>query len=183
MSPSRGADGSASSSMPALPDIPAILAALVEHTVSFLVIGGAAVAHHGFVRTTKDLDIVPEPSRANLARLWEALVEMKAQPLALGDFRIEELPVPFALEGLCEGGNWDIATTYGRIDVLQYVEGKLETAEDYDRLDLKAEEARYDFGAVRYVSFEDLIDFKNIAGRDQDLIDIRALREARGDID
>jgi len=31
-------------------------------------------------------------------------------------------------------------------------------------------------------SYEDLIDFKNLAGRDQDLTDIRALREARGDI-
>jgi hypothetical protein len=175
-------DSSASSRMPALPEIPAILAALVEHTVSFLVIGGAAVAHHGFVRTTKDLDIVPEPSRANLACLWEALGEMNAQPLSLGDFRSDELPVPFTLEALCAGGNWDLATTYGRIDLLQYVEGKLEAPEDYERLNRRAEEARYHFGVVRYVSFDDLIDFKNIAGRDQDLIDIRALREARGDI-
>lgn len=174
--------GDASSDVPSLPEIPAILAALVEHTVAFLVIGGVAVAHHGFVRTTKDLDIVPEPSRANLGRLWEALMALNAQPLPLGDFRLEELPVPFAPEGLYSGGNWDLATTHGRIDVLQHVEGKLETPEDYEHLDRKAEEARYDFGTVRYVSFEDLIDFKNIAGRDQDLIDIRALREARGDI-
>lgn len=179
MSPTAG---DASSDVPTLPDIPAILAALVDHTISFLVIGGVAVAHHGFVRTTKDLDIVPEPSRTNLARLWEGLTALNAQPLALGDFRIEELAVPFAPEGLYAGGNWDLATTYGRIDVLQYVEGKLETPEDYQLLDRNAEEARYDFGPVRYVSFEDLIDFKNIAGRDQDLIDIRALREARGDI-
>ena len=168
--------------MPALPDIPAILTVLVEHAVSFLVIGGVAVAHHGFVRATKDLDIVPAPDRANLSNLWEALVELKAQPLSLGDFRLEELPAPFNLEGLGGRGNWDLATMYGRIDILQYVVSKLETPEDYKRLDQTAEEARYDFGTVRYVSFEDLIDFKNIAGRDQDLIDIRALREARGDI-
>jgi hypothetical protein len=36
---------------------------------------------------------------------------------------------------------------------------------------------------VLFASYEDLIDFKNIAGRDQDLIDIRALREARGETD
>ena len=44
------------------------------------------------------------------------------------------------------------------------------------------ETAEYACGAVRYVGFEDLLGFKNIAGRDQDLIDIRALREARDDI-
>lgn len=171
------------SQAPAIPDIPAILGVLVRHAVSFLVIGGAAVAHHGFVRATKDIDIVPEPSLVNLTRLWDALTEMEAQPLALGDFRADELPIPLSVEALREGGNWDLATTYGRIDVLQSVVGKLESPEDYERLDQRAEAARYDFGVVRYVSFDDLIDFKNIAGRDQDLIDIRALREARGDID
>jgi hypothetical protein len=152
---------------PALPDIPAILTVLVAHAVSFLVIGGAAVAHHGFVRATKALDIVPEPTRENLARLYQALLALEA--------------APFTLEGLRKGGNWDLATIYGRVDILQYVNGKLETPEDFDRLDQTADQARYDFGIVRYVSFEDLVDFKNIAGRDQDLIDIRALREARGD--
>jgi hypothetical protein len=60
--------------------------------------------------------------------------------------------------------------------------GKLETPEDYERLAAAADEAHFDFGTVRFAGFEDLIDFKNLAGRDQDLTDIRALREARGDI-
>jgi hypothetical protein len=167
---------------PALPDIPALLNVFVQHAASFLVIGGAAVAHHGFVRATKALDIVPRPHIENLARLYDALMELEAQPLALADLRPEELPVPLTLEGLCGLGNWDLATLYGRVDVLQYIAGKLESAEDYEQLDQAAEDARYDFGTVRYVGYADLLDFKNIAGRDQDLIDIRALREARDEI-
>ena len=168
--------------MPQFPDVPAILSALLRHRVAFIVIGGVAVAHHGFPRATKDIDVVPKPDRDNLARLWGALVELEARPLSLGDFRPEELPVPFTLEGLLGLANWDLATADGRLDILQYVAGKLETREDYERLDQAAVEARYDFGVVRYVSFEDLLDLKNLAGRDQDLIDIRGLREARGDI-
>jgi hypothetical protein len=78
--------------------------------------------------------------------------------------------------------NRDLATKHGRIDVLQYVVGKVEAPDDHARLAERADRAHYDFGTVLFASYEDLIDFKNLAGRDQDLIDIRALREARGDI-
>ena len=89
---------------------------------------------------------------------------------------------PLTLEGLLELGNWDLATKYGRLDILQYLAGKLETLEDYEELAQRADETRFDFGTVCFAGYEDLIDFKNLAGREQDLIDIRALREARGDI-
>jgi len=165
--------------MTSFPDIPAILTVLVRHKVTFLVLGGVAVAHYGYPRTTKDIDIAPAPDAQNLARLWEALVELEAQPLALGDFAPKELPTELSLDALLELPNWDLATKHGRVDLLQFVAGKLENADDYDRLAEAAEEAHYDFGTVRFVGYEDLLDFKNIAGRDQDLIDIRALREAR----
>lgn len=167
---------------PPLPDVPAILTALIAREVAFVVIGGVAVAHHGYVRATKDIDIVPDPNEQNVRRLWDALVEMEAEPLALGDFRPEELAAPFSLEGLLDLGNWDLATKHGRIDILQQLVGKIETPGDYDGLARRADRARFEFGTVLFASYNDIIDFKNIAGRDQDLTDIRALREARGDI-
>lgn len=159
--------------MPPAPDIPLVLGTLATHEVAFVVVGGVAVAYHGYVRATKDVDIVPQPRGENLRRLWDALLEMEARPLSLGDF---------TLDGLLNLGNWDLASRYGRVDVLQYVAGKLETPDDYDGLVQHADEARFDFGAVLFAGYDDLIDFKNLAGREQDLIDIRALREARGDI-
>ncbi len=165
------------------PDVPAILRTLIKHRVSFVVIGGVAVAHHGYVRATKDVDIVPDPSEANLRRLWAALQELDAAPLALRDFRPEELPEPFTLDGLLKLGNWDLSTKHGRLDLLQYVHGKLESAHDHAALAGRSDETRFDFGVVRFVSYGDLLDMKTLAGRDQDLVDIRALREARGDTD
>jgi hypothetical protein len=161
-------DGNGERTMPPLPDVPAILETLAKHKVKLVVIGGVAVAHHGYVRATEDVDIVPEPSEENLRRLAHALVEMEAEPLTL--------------EGLLELGNWDLATKCGRLDILQYLAGKQETPEDYEALVQRADEAHFDFGTVCFAGYEDLIDFKNLAGREQDLIDIRALREARGDI-
>ena len=40
--------------------------------VEFIVIGGYCLAVHGYVRGTKDVDIVPEPEQANLRRLLAA---------------------------------------------------------------------------------------------------------------
>jgi hypothetical protein len=167
--------------VPPAPDIAAILATLLGHQAGFVVIGGLAVAHHGYVRATKDVDVVPEPSADNLERLWEALEEMDAEPLAFGDLRADELPTSFTLQSLLEHANWDLATRYGRVDVLQYVTGKLEVPEDYAGLAARADTAHFEFGTVLFAGYDDLLDFKNLAGRDQDLTDIRALREARGD--
>lgn len=167
---------------PAAPDIPAILATLLEHETGFVVIGGVAVAHHGYVRATKDIDVVPEPSGKNLERLWLAVKEMDAEPLALGGFRREELPTPFTLQSLLDGANWDLETRHGRLDILQHVTGKLEASEDYAGLVERADRTRFDFGTVFFAGYDDLLDFKYLAGRDQDLTDVRALREARGEI-
>jgi hypothetical protein len=168
--------------VPPAPDIPAILATLLEHDVRFVVIGGVAVAHNGYVRATKDVDIVPEPREQNLERLWECLTVLESEPLTFGDIRPGELPTPFTLQSLLDVANWDLATRYGRLDILQYVTGKLEQLDDYAGLAERADRTGFDFGTVLFAGYEDLLDFKNLAGRDQDLTDIRALREARGDI-
>ena len=166
---------------PAELDIERMLEALVAHEVDFVVIGALAVAYHGFVRATADVDIVPNPSEPELRKLWKALAALEAQPLALRDFRPEERPAPFTLEELLGLGSWDLTTRHGRLDILQYVEGAVEGEADYVRLRDRAESLRYSFGRVWVVGYDDLIDLKTIAGRDQDLVDIRALAEARGE--
>ena len=148
-----------------------LLRVLTEHDVDFLVIGGIAVAAHGYVRATKDVDIVAEPSAANLERLMSSLVALDAKP-ELGDFRPKEMPVELTLEGLMQGGNWALDTRFGRLDLMQVVEG----ARSYNQL----RSAAIVKEGVAYVGLDDLIAMKHAAGRDLDHIDIRALEEARG---
>lgn len=155
------------------------LRVLSAHGVKYVVIGGYAVILHGAERYTKDVDIVPEPSRDNLSRLWDALVELDAQPAELPDFRPEEMPVEFSLEGIIEGGgNWVLHTRCGRVDVMQWVSG----VESYEELRARAVETTIpQIGAtVWFAGLDDLLAMKREAGRPQDLMDITALRMAHG---
>jgi hypothetical protein len=166
-------------SAPPLPlDADTILRTLVEHEVDFVVVGGLAVALHGFPRATKDVDLAPAPERANRRRLFAALAERSAQPIEIGEFRVDELPVPFGPEGLDEGGNWALATDAGRVDVMQWLPG----AESYDRLRARAEEVDVPgVGRVLFAGYDDLVAMKRAAGRPQDERDLDELRAVRGE--
>ncbi|HZQ16477.1 MAG TPA: hypothetical protein VFA82_06855 [Gaiellaceae bacterium] len=161
-----------------------LLRTLSRHDADFILIGGFAVTLHGHVRTTKDVDIVPDPDEANMRRLWAALLELHARPIELDEFATDELPVPFAeQEFIAATGNWALHTTCGRLDVMCYVEtvdGELSYAELHrraERVDL--EELR---GTPLFVaSFADLIAMKERAGRDVDRLDVTALRMAHGE--
>lgn len=142
-------------------------------------IGGFALGFHGAPRATKDVDIVPKPGEENIGRLWHALQELEAEPQGLEDFRPEELPVEWSLQGLIEGGgNWIVHTRYGRLDVMQWV-APFDSYEDL-RGNAVAEDVEEAGGTILVAGLDDLIMMKEVAGRDQDLIDITALRMAHG---
>lgn len=171
-------DGSEGRAEVAELDAEGLLSSLTTHGVEFVVIGGLAVAAHGYVRATKDLDITPAPGRANLERLFVALQSIGAAPIETADFTPDEIPVPFEPEGLEHGGNWALRTRFGRIDVLQWVEG----VDGYEQLRANAFEAHIpDVGSVRFAGYDDLIAMKTAAGRDIDRADIARLSEVRAE--
>lgn len=149
-----------------------LLAVLRGHAVEFVVIGGFALAPHGYVRATKDLDIVPSSAGANLDRLASALRDLDAK-VDLGDIDSRELGLAPDEDGLRAGGNWVLATRLGRLDVMQDVPG----VRDFGRLRAGAIEV----GGVLYAGYDELIAMKAASGREEDLRDIGALEAARGD--
>jgi hypothetical protein len=158
-------------------DAETILRVLREHDVDFVVIGGLAVAAHGFVRATKDVDIVPRGERENRRRLYEALASLQAFPLEIGDFRPEEMPVPFTADGLDEGGNWALLTSAGRVAVLQWVAG----VDSYEDLCARALAVDVDrVGRVLFAGYDDVLTMKRAAGRPQDQSDIAELERLSG---
>ena len=153
-----------------------LLAILEEAGVKFIVIGGFAVSAHGHLRATKDLDIVPDPDADNLARLAEALDRLGAQVQGTEEFSEDEVVQPDA-DGLGLGGNFFLNTDHGRLDILQLVAPDLEYAE----LSAAAIEDSVFGHKVRFCGYDDLVRMKQAAGRPEDLIDLRRLREARGE--
>lgn len=153
-----------------------MLRTLADHGVEFVVIGGLAVAAHGYVRATKNVDVVPAPDRENLDRLLGALEALSAEPFEIGDFGTEELPVELNREGLEMGGNWALVTSAGRLDLMQWVSG----LEPYEELRSRALVVDLPgVGAIAFAGFEDLVAMKRAAGRPQDRQDLAVLRDAR----
>lgn len=150
-----------------------LLRLLVEHDVDFVVIGGFSLAAYGVQRATKDVDIVPDPDRSNLGRLYDALESVGAKPVELEDFEPRELPVSFDLDSLAAGGNWALLTELGRLDLMQWLEGV-----EYRGLRSRAEFRDLpDVGRVWFTGLDDLIAMKLAAGRPQDLVDVENLRK------
>jgi hypothetical protein len=56
------------------PDFEDFLRLLEVHCVDYMIVGGYAVAYHGFPRFTKDIDVFFSDSPENLQRLQAALV-------------------------------------------------------------------------------------------------------------
>ena len=152
-----------------------LIAALDAARIAYVVIGGFAVAAHGYVRATKDLDIVPSPAPDNLQRLAVLLRDLDAELHGTGDFDATEFPFdPLDPEQLAEGGNFLLQTRLGRLDMMQWVPGiDVETA--YEYLSESAIWITVWGYAVAVCSKDDLIAMKRAAGRRQDLDDLSHL--------
>jgi len=152
-----------------------LLAALHERAIKHIIVGGFAVNAHGFIRVTKDLDIVPSPAAENLEKLAEMLRDLDATILDTGDFTAEEMPAdPTRAGDLATGGNFCLHTSLGRLDVMQWLSG-LDADDLYRELDPDAVEGTVEGVPVRVCGLQHLRAMKRAAGRPQDLEDLKRL--------
>jgi hypothetical protein len=101
------------------PDVGGLLRALGEGEVEYVLIGGVAVAAHGPVRATEDVDLVPNPNPENLRRLGNVLVSLGACMSGDPDraFGAEQRTA------LAQGRNLTLETALGGIDIVQRMPG------------------------------------------------------------
>jgi hypothetical protein len=141
------------------PDFKDLLSVFSAQGVEHLVVGAHALAAHGHVRATKDLDVWVRPSAENAARVLRALIAFGAP---LHDLSIEDLSRP--------GLVFQIGVPPVRIDVLTALDGVEFEAAWRERM-----EARFGGLAVPVISRRDLIRNKRATGRLQDLADVERL--------
>lgn len=150
---------------------------LADAGVEFVIVGGFAVIAHGYVRATRDLDIVPAPTSENYERLAALLRELEAEQIGVDAHLLPNQPTDPA--GLGDGGSFQLITSLGRLDILQ----ESDDVPAYARLSSSAASARFRGRDVRVCSIVELVRMKRRAGRPQDVADLAALEAAHGPLD
>lgn len=149
-------------------DAEEILCELAAHGVDFVVIGGIAVQAHGYVRWTKDLDIIVRPTTLNFTRFSEVLPELDAELRTPGTLRLTD-PHQLRAAALIP-----LMTKAGPLDVVN-VEHVAGPPRSYHALREAALEIELRDFVVPIAGLSDLIRMKRAAGREHDLADIEAL--------
>lgn len=138
-----------------------ILAALIRQDARFLIVGAHALAAHGYLRATLDLDIWIDATPDNAQRVWLALAEFGA-PLDELSVTVEDLIRP------------DVVAQFGlppsRIDVLTGVSGLTFAQAWANRVEDMLEGVR-----VPVLGLDDLLLNKRASGRDKDRVDVKGL--------
>ncbi len=147
-----------------------LLAKLAEANVRFVVVGGVAVCLHGYVRATRDLDILVEATEENAQRLLETLSswgEGYARELDVADF------VP------ADVGSIRIREGEFTLDLFTLMPARtLKEAVDYSSA--RQHGRIYPLtggGSIVYLSIEHLVALKTGTGRAKDALDIATLLE------
>jgi len=140
-------------------DFKEFIQSLNDNQVRYLVIGGYAVAFHGYPRYTKDIDIWVEMSPANADRMVRALrefgfasLELQAQDFMVPDQVIQLGYPPSRIDLLTTPDGVDFETCYA-------------TRLEVEVLGVK----------VSFIDLENLRINKRASGRLQDLADLESL--------
>jgi predicted nucleotidyltransferase len=139
--------------------------------VDFVLVGGLAVNAWGYLRATRDIDLVPDPSAENLARLDALLVELGGK-VEVGERLLESGAIRTFLR---TGDRTLVLTDLGRIDVLQ----GLPQVPTFTSLDARATEVDIEGLVVKVCSLDDLLAMKRASDRPRDRDDLEALEAAR----
>lgn len=135
-----------------------LLTTFADEKVEFVLIGGWALALHGYGRGTDDLDVLVRPSADNAARVYRALVRFGAPVDAHG-----------VSEGLFtqHGYGYRMGIKPHLIEVLTKIDGIdfAEVIADSKRIEL-------DGRVIPYIGRKALLKNKRAAGRPKDLADV-----------
>jgi hypothetical protein len=153
----------------------ALVRALEEGGVRYLVAGGLAVNAHGYIRFTKDVDLVVQLIPDNISSMFSALSKLgyrPAVPITAAQFADLNLRNKWIQEkGMQVLQFWSDAHRETPIDV--FVSEPFPFDEEYERALIKP---LYSTTEVRFVTIPTLIRMKELAGRAQDHVDIEHLR-------
>jgi predicted nucleotidyltransferase len=150
-----------------------LLERLTEAEIRFVLVGGLAVNAWGYLRATRDVDVVPDPSAENLTRL-DALLKELGGRVDAGGRLLDSAAISTFLK---TGDRTLVVTELGRVDVLQ----GLPQIPPFGVLDAEASSVDMEGLVVRVCSLDHLLSMKRASERPRDREDLEALEAAQGD--
>jgi predicted nucleotidyltransferase len=142
-------------------DFRELLECFNDHGIEYVVIGAYALAFHGAVRATGDIDLLVKPSLENAERLLAALADFGFPSLGLEP---EELEVPDQVVQL--------GVPPVRVDIMTSISGV-----SWEDAWANRESGHIDQVPVYFIGREDYAANKRASGRPKDITDLNALGE------
>lgn len=152
------------------PDLAGVVADADAVGLPYVVIGGFSVIFHGYVRATKDSDLlVPDGEEAN-----EAVVRFldRIEATRFQDGRV------LSDEDVFRGEHLRVNSRHGIIDIMR---GGLPPL-DFDTVAERADTIEWRGQQVRVAALGSVVGFKRLAGRPQDKLDLSELEAIHGDL-
>lgn len=137
------------------------LTLLNRHKARFLVVGAYALGFHGYVRYSKDLDLLIEPTRVNAKKIMKVLCEF-----GFGNIELREK------DFIKKGNIIQLGYEPIRIDILTSVKGS-----SFGEMWKTKETGCYGNEKVFFIGKNALIKLKKAANRKIDILDLEILKQ------
>lgn len=152
------------------PDLAGVIADADAAGLEYVVIGGFSVIFHGFVRATRDSDLlVPDGEKADKA-IMRFLERIEA--CSLSDGR------KLAIDEIGETEHLRVNGRRGIVDILRGGAPPLDFATVHER----AETIEWEGQTIRVAALPSIVGFKRLARRPQDRVDLEELKAIHGDL-
>ena len=131
--------------------------------VKYLVVGGFAVAYHGYPRYTKDIDFWIWASPENASRILQTIRDFGFGTLGLTE-----------IDFLNPANIIQIGQEPNRIDLILDLEGM-----DFEDCFQLRQEVVFEGIPINFIDYDNLIKSKRLAGRRKDLLDVDELKKQK----
>jgi hypothetical protein len=152
------------------PDLAGVVADASAVGLEYVVIGGFAVIAHGYLRATKDSDLLVPDGPATDEAILRFFDRIDAARFSDGK--------SYSADEIARGEHLRVDSRHGVIDVMR---GGLPPL-DYETSSARAIDGVWRGTPFRVASLRTLVGFKRLAGRPGDRVDLEKLENANGEL-
>ncbi len=154
-----------------------IIERMNEEEVEYLVVGGIAVNLYGYIRATMDLDLLVMLDKANVEKFIKIAKGLGYRPSI--PVKIDDFSDPLKRKEWKEKKNMKVFSMYNPKNEMEHVDVLMDEDIDFRNAFKKRQVIKSAGTTINLIGLDDLIHLKQMAGRERDLIDIRALKKIK----